>query len=131
MSFFSRKPNPPTSAQVSKALSGPLPLATAPPPAVQAIKTMLNNGATPAQVKAAMQQWPGASGHNNTQGQSPEDGQVPSNTRFRSFCERYIIERCRDWKEGEIDERAWATILEAKSIYNKVKEVGRTVTGDN
>lgn len=53
--------------------------------------------------------------------------QAPDNPRFRSFAERYIIERCREWKEGEIDERSWAAILEAKSIYNKVREVSRTV----
>jgi hypothetical protein len=51
-----------------------------------------------------------------------------ANSRFRSFAERYIIERCKDWKEGEIDERAWACILEAQSIYAKVKEFSRNVS---
>lgn len=56
-----------------------------------------------------------------------DDSKSPSNARFRSFAERYIIERCRDWKQGEIDEQAWAAILEAKSLYSKVREVSRTI----
>lgn len=59
-----------------------------------------------------------------------EQAPPPDNPRFRSFAERYIIERCREWKEGEIDESAWKAILEAKSIYNKVKQVSRTLGSD-
>ena len=68
---------------------------------------------------------PGVAGQSNDAQQ-----QRPSNQRFRSFAERYIIERCRDWPQREVDERTWAAILEAKSIYNKVKEVGRTLGDD-
>lgn len=60
----------------------------------------------------------------------PNAQQAPDNPRFRSFAERYIIERCREWKEGEIDESSWKAILEAKSIYNKVKQVSRTLGND-
>jgi hypothetical protein len=60
----------------------------------------------------------------------PELNMPPDNPRFRSFAERYIIERCREWKEGEINERAWAAILEAKSIYDKVRQVSRTIGKD-
>lgn len=73
--------------------------------------------------KNTMGPWPG--------GVSPaadaEQAPPPDNPRFRSFAERYIIERCREWKEGEIDERSWAAILEAKSIYSRVREFSRNV----
>lgn len=59
-----------------------------------------------------------------------ETNMPPDNPRFRSFAERYIIERCREWKEGEINERAWAALLEAKSVYAKVKQVSRTLGRD-
>jgi hypothetical protein len=59
-----------------------------------------------------------------------EQAPPPDNPRFRSFAERYIIERCREWKEGEIDESSWKAILEAKSIYNKIKQVSRTLGSD-
>lgn len=67
----------------------------------------------------------------NQAGPDSAEGQAISNARFRSFCERYIVERCRDWKENEVDARSWEAILQARSIYNKVKEVGRTLTNDN
>jgi hypothetical protein len=106
MSFFSRKPNPPTPKAASNAM---------------------NRATTGATGPAG---WVGPSGSVGVASQAAPEQQTPSNSRFRSFAERYLVERCRDWKEGEIDERAWAAILEAKSIYNKVKEVGRTLGSD-
>jgi hypothetical protein len=104
MSFFSRKPNP-----------------AVPPAANKALNRTNGFGVT------------GPVGHPGVAGQASKDEnaqQAPSNNRFRSFAERYIVERCRDWKEDDVDARAWEAILQARSIYNKVKEVGRTVTND-
>ena len=108
MSFFSRKPNPPTPPAVSKALGQ------------QAVKAPF---ATPIPSSAYAA--------NPVQGGKAAEEQPLANTRFRSFAERYIVERCRDWKEGEIDERTWEAILQAKSIYNKVREVSRTLGNDS
>ena len=47
-----------------------------------------------------------------------------SNARFRSFAERYLIERCRLWPEDEWKERAWATILQARTVYKMISNVG-------
>jgi hypothetical protein len=105
MSFFSRKPNPGL------------------PPAV--LKSLRANGPTGPVGPVGPVGSPGVAGQSNDAQQ-----QRPSNQRFRSFAERYIIERCRDWPQREVDERTWAAILEAKSIYNKVKEVGRTLGDD-
>lgn len=104
MSFFSRKPNPPVPPRVAQVLKGanPLPKATA-----ASISPAANAG---------------------QRAQNEAQQQAPSNVRFRSFAERYVVERCRDWREDQIDARAWEAILQARSIYNKVKEVGRTVT---
>lgn len=112
MSFFSRKPNPPVHPSAGRLIGAGMP----PLPAKGA-----NGPAGPPQ--GAAQQSPQVAADPNTQ-------KAQSNNRFRSFAERYIVERCRDWKEGEIDERAWGAILEAKSIYNKVREVGRTLGDD-
>jgi hypothetical protein len=60
----------------------------------------------------------------------PETAHAPSNQRFRSFAERYVIERCRDWPADKVGENAWEAILQARTIYNKVKEVGRTLGPD-
>lgn len=39
--------------------------------------------------------------------------------RFRSFAERYIVERAATFRDGEHElEDAWKCILAAKSIYN-------------
>ncbi len=114
MSFFSRKPNPQVPPAVLKSLkaqgflSGSVAGVTGPVGPVGPVGT------------------PGPVGPRGDDAQQ----QRPSNQRFRSFAERYIIERCRDWPQREVDERTWAAILEAKSIYNKVKEVGRTLGDD-
>lgn len=111
MSFFSRKPNPPVPA-----LS---------PQAQQQLKHAASKPNPP---QHAAQNW--AVGVSPAAAAPKEQEQTPSNQRFRSFCERYIVERARDWKEEEVDARAWEAILQARSIYNKVREVGRTLTND-
>lgn len=126
MSFFSRKPNPPVPAPVSKLMDE---FAPQTPPAPK------NTGWLPAAKQQAVHAMnAGLTGAGNAakapQGKA-ESEQALSNARFRSFAERYLVERCRDWKEDEIDERAWEAILQARSIYNKVKEVGRTLGNDN
>jgi len=45
--------------------------------------------------------------------------------RFRSFAERYLIERAK--KFVDVEEESWNTILEAKSIYNKIRQVSEGV----
>lgn len=104
MSFFSRKPNPP-----------PLP-----PRVAQVLNKP--NAAPPPPARPAGQNVPVTAAENQQR--------MTSNTRFRSFCERYVVERCRDWPQDQIEARAWEAILEARSIYNKVKEVGRTIGDD-
>jgi len=43
--------------------------------------------------------------------------------RFRSFAERYIIERARNWpSDGKDGERAWEALLDARRIYTQIKE---------
>lgn len=108
-SFFPRKPNPVVPAAVNNLLKG----------------------ATPAPASLTKQ---AVHAHNQAgaSGLSPiaQDANRPSNQRFRSFAERYIVERCRDWKESEIEERGWEAILQARTLYNKVKEVGRSLDND-
>ena len=114
MSFFTRKPNPAVPPAALKALN-------AQNKAMSALSSAI--GATGPVGPVGM---PGPVGPGNEAQQ-----RQTSNQRFRSFAERYIIERCRDWPQGEVDERTWAAILEAKSIYNTVKEVGRTLGDDS
>lgn len=109
MSFFSRKPNPPV-----------------PPAANKALAAGLTSPIGPTGNPVASRNPPVTSGQGGV-----EQQQKKSNQRFRSFAERYVVERCRDWKEGEISERAWAAILEAKTTYNQIKEVGRTLDHDD
>lgn len=40
--------------------------------------------------------------------------------RFRSFAERYVIERAGHWKPGEEDTGAWAAIQDAKRVYHLI-----------
>ena len=64
-----------------------------------------------------------------TNGGNPNAGQPDmrqSNTRFRSFAERFIIERVRNIPE--VDERVLhGLILQARTAYKMAKEVGYTV----
>jgi hypothetical protein len=109
MSFFSRKPNPPVPASAMPHMKR----AAAQGHGLGAVGPLNHQGTTSPNVA-----------------KSTDEQQAPSNARFRSFAERYLVERCRDWKESEIDDRAWEAILQARTIYNKVKEVGRTLGSD-
>lgn len=119
MSFFSRKPNPVLPARVQQAITpktGPQ-----------------GPHAAPNTAKAAVLSGPiGVAAQQGSFGPSAKDEEQRSlsNQRFRSFAERYLVERCRDWPEDQIDARAWEAILQARSIYQKVREVGRTITND-
>jgi hypothetical protein len=42
--------------------------------------------------------------------------------RFRSFCERYIIERAGKFDVGREQEQAWLALQDAKKIYGMVAE---------
>lgn len=51
-----------------------------------------------------------------------------SNQRYRSFAERYMIERCRLWPVGcDAAEMAHKTALEARTAYRVIKELGTTI----
>lgn len=45
--------------------------------------------------------------------------------RFRSFAERYIIERASKFETGKEREQAWAATLDAKSIYQSIGRVAK------
>ena len=47
--------------------------------------------------------------------------------RFRSFAERYVIERAGHWKPGEEDTGAWAAIQDAKRVYQQIALAGEHV----
>lgn len=47
--------------------------------------------------------------------------------RFRSFAERYVIERAGHWKSGEEDTGAWAAIQDAKRVYHQIALAGDDV----
>jgi hypothetical protein len=52
----------------------------------------------------------------------------PSDQRFRSFAERYLVERCRLWPaDADTAQMAWDTIAQAKTIYKMILEQGRNV----
>lgn len=64
---------------------------------------------------------------------TPKEGSLlpPSNTRFRSFAERYLIERATHFRADHIDEDAWRCIQDARRAYKQIEAVGRTVRNDN
>lgn len=54
----------------------------------------------------------------------------PSDQRFRSFAERYLIERAGTFRADNIAADTWQAILDAKRAYNMIKEVGRNAEND-
>lgn len=64
------------------------------------------------------------------QEQGPAPNKVPSNARFRSFAERWVVERARGFTEATITNDTWTAIQQAKTAYNMIKEVGRNLTDD-
>ena len=56
------------------------------------------------------------------------DRNRPSDQRFRSFAERYFIERARLLvDDGEIDKQFWKVIQQAKTAYKMIRSVGINV----
>lgn len=53
-------------------------------------------------------------------------------TRFRSFAERYVIERASTFRVGGVDEMedAWNAVARAKTIYNHIREKALRVSPD-
>jgi hypothetical protein len=49
--------------------------------------------------------------------------------RFRSFAERYVIERAQSFTVGHEQEEAWRALLDAKSLYMQVKGMGSVTFG--
>jgi hypothetical protein len=54
----------------------------------------------------------------------------PSDTRFRSFAERWLIERAGTFRADRIDEDTWRSIQDAKRAYKQCQAVGRTISSD-
>lgn len=52
-------------------------------------------------------------------------------TRFRSFCERYVLARASMFREGHEEEDQWTCMLNAKSAYRKIEAMGRGITNED
>lgn len=50
--------------------------------------------------------------------------------RFRSFAERYIVERAATFTKGKEREEAWTATLDAKTIYHNIARASRDVDQD-
>jgi len=53
-----------------------------------------------------------------------------SDSRFRSFAERYLIERAAHFRQDHIDIDTWSCIMDAKRAYKQIEAVGCTVSDD-
>jgi len=53
-----------------------------------------------------------------------------SDPRFRSFAERYLIERASTFRTDKIDEDTWKCILDAKRAYKQIEQVGRNIANN-
>lgn len=51
--------------------------------------------------------------------------------RFRSFCERYVIERASSFRQGHEEEDQWTAMLNAKSAYRKIQAMGRGIAAED
>lgn len=51
--------------------------------------------------------------------------------RFRSFAERYMIERASTFRGGHEEEDQWTCMLSAKSAYKKIAAMGRGLVQEN
>ena len=59
------------------------------------------------------------------------EGMPPSNTRFRSFAERWVIARADKFRTDHIEEDTWRSIQDARRAYKQVEAVGRMVVDDD
>ena len=50
-------------------------------------------------------------------------------TRFRSFAERYVIERTSTFPIGEEDKHGWEAIQRAKTAYKQIAMVAQATYG--
>jgi hypothetical protein len=58
-------------------------------------------------------------------------GQSQDYTRFRSFAERYVIERAGTFERGYEQRDAWNAIMDAKTIFGMIGNVDSTVGQGN
>jgi hypothetical protein len=54
-----------------------------------------------------------------------------SDQRFRSFAERFMIERASTFRPDKIDVDTWRCIMDAKRAYKQIEAVGRTIEDDS
>lgn len=54
-------------------------------------------------------------------------GGAPSDSRFRSFAERYIISRAPFFRVGFEAEDGWACLMDAKRLYKMIDRAGTSV----
>lgn len=52
-------------------------------------------------------------------------------SRFRSFCERYMIERASTFRAAHEEEDQWTCMLNAKSAYRKIEAMGRGISAED
>lgn len=57
----------------------------------------------------------------------------PSDQRFRSFAERYMVARCHLFRtsDGEHTQDQWRCVLDAKRAYNMIERAGRNIDPDD
>lgn len=48
---------------------------------------------------------------------------MENRVRFRSFAERYVIERAAHFDKATVSEDGWAAVTEAKTIYAQITAV--------
>ena len=51
---------------------------------------------------------------------------MPDLDKFRSFAERYVIERAASFRAGFEKEDGWEAIQTARSLYKMIEGVGQT-----
>lgn len=60
-----------------------------------------------------------------------QERKVQSSQRFRSFAERYLIERLKFIPaDADMNAANHKIMLEARSAYNMIREMGRTIADD-
>ena len=52
---------------------------------------------------------------------------MPDSDRFRSFAERYVIERAASFRTGFEKEDGWEAIQTARSLYKMIEGVGHNM----
>jgi hypothetical protein len=52
-------------------------------------------------------------------------------TRFRSFAERFLIERLSRFDQEALEEDIWKCIMEAKNAYSKIRLISETLNDED